>query len=239
MSQKKKQFMMVCLVFGKPLCILLILIVGMLRFYNDFRGQTIATDSLEAVSEGQAEMMKVSPPTGQIQQHQEQRRGEQEKDRVQLHASVFEGKHVRQKRSLSTRNELEKVLIERCEQVLASSPGRELQISGGLKNSELLALQHVIIDRKNKVLYCKIMKNSCTKFSNLMWLLSDERRDNQGFNIHRRVLPFAKTCKQYIRLLLDPQWKSFVVLRSPWERLLSAYLHLCLNKTRLYDSIDS
>lgn len=97
-----------------------------------------------------------------------------------------------------------------------------------------------IKDEKHKLLYCFIPKNICTIFKQILYFMINDNNDliyknNNNYNwIHNEIDYHSKKYKpkpNSIYKLLN-NWKSFVILRDPLERLLSGYLDKCINSNK-------
>eukprot|EP01084_Bolivina_argentea_P280888 480469_1 len=109
-------------------------------------------------------------------------------------------------------------------------------------------MAHVIADKKNKLLFCRIPKTSSTMFRLLFHLLHSPKELNQWRNnyynpkhinrglgrklkhldsflyIKHNESNHQNTLIKYLKIINDHQWRKIVVIRDPLERLLSGYL---------------
>ena len=91
-----------------------------------------------------------------------------------------------------------------------------------------------IVDDFHNMTYCAIAKNSCTKFQMLFHALGTNGTRFQGepMQIHLNIMQqFAKP-KEFLAetLIKDPSssWRTFVVIRDPAERMVSAFMDKCV-----------
>ncbi|MCU0524004.1 MAG: sulfotransferase family 2 domain-containing protein [Elainella sp. Prado103] len=88
-------------------------------------------------------------------------------------------------------------------------------------------IQRYLINRKHKIIFCPIPKNACTLFKLMIVEHSDSQKHFQesGENIHsyvaRENTGFGLDQLEYLQ---DQAFFKFVILRNPFERLVSAYL---------------
>lgn len=106
------------------------------------------------------------------------------------------------------------------------------------------ATSHWIVDEIHQLEYCWIPKNSCTKFKTLWYALATNGTrpkdvDSKGASpfayIHSKHMMASFTMSKQNdtlahRVIKDPisEWRTFVVIRDPAERLLSGFLHQCV-----------
>uniref|UniRef100_A0A8W8IVY5 Carbohydrate sulfotransferase n=2 Tax=Magallana TaxID=2171616 RepID=A0A8W8IVY5_MAGGI len=96
------------------------------------------------------------------------------------------------------------------------------------QNSEAAVKEHLVLNRKNKIVYCAIEKIGCTFWKRIFQILSGWRNVTNPFSIRgiqayegfstAKRLPFDK-----IYQLLRMSTK-FMFVREPFERLLSGYV---------------
>lgn len=105
------------------------------------------------------------------------------------------------------------------------------------KNSQLEAAKitykkwlekYYLVNHKYKLVYCPIPKNACTFFKTLMVELSDECTDfkNSSYDIHKYIRATQSKIKLTSFSYIENQnYLKLVILRNPFERLVSAYLN--------------
>lgn len=97
------------------------------------------------------------------------------------------------------------------------------------------------IDHSHKIIYCKIMKNACTLFSRMLVENSNKNKEfaSSGLSIHEYLesdrSPFKLTEYDLGKLKEDNFFK-FVVLRNPFERLVSGYIDKFVKPKAIFES---
>ena len=104
---------------------------------------------------------------------------------------------------------------------------------------------HWIKDVQHKLLYCYIPKNSCSLFKMLFKAIIDRASPRMIYvdkithiGIHKHIGHFEERDDKYKpsvpfvadKFLHNSSWKSFVILRDPLERLVSAFNEKCIKK---------
>lgn len=90
-----------------------------------------------------------------------------------------------------------------------------------------ILLRRYIVNHKHKIIYCPIPKNACTLFRTIMVKYSDvgEKYEQSQHDIHRYLVQDDTGVKlNDFRQLQNSDYFKFVVLRNPFDRLVSAYL---------------
>lgn len=94
-------------------------------------------------------------------------------------------------------------------------------------------------EARHKLLYCFIPKNSCTLFKSLLYAMSNNQTpqipvDMEPLHAEIDSNGAYKPSAQFVaaRLLNNTSWTSFVILREPLERLVSAFNDKCIADDR-------
>lgn len=93
-------------------------------------------------------------------------------------------------------------------------------------------LDHLIVDDKHKLIYCYVPKAACTNWKRIMLILSGSLPDYNGTNpldipageshARKKLRTLNTFSKPEIERRLQ-EYMSFIFVRHPYERLLSAY----------------
>eukprot|EP01084_Bolivina_argentea_P143833 252518_1 len=81
------------------------------------------------------------------------------------------------------------------------------------------------------ITFCHISKNTGTLFKSLFYVMYKNLTNGFDMNPHGKrtmELPKFHNPINYVYHLFNTNWKSWVVLRDPLERFLSAYLYRCI-----------
>lgn len=95
------------------------------------------------------------------------------------------------------------------------------------QNYQNALLTRYLVNHKYKLIYCPIPKNACTLFRTMMIQQSDDfdRYEELQLSIHEYMsvenMGLRLTDFSYLH---HPEYFKFVILRNPFERLVSAYL---------------
>jgi SAM-dependent methyltransferase len=118
---------------------------------------------------------------------------------------------------------------------------RYAQIQGGdLKGAnetyQQMLLRRYVVNQKYKIIYCPIPKNACTLFRTIMVKHSDagEKYEKSQHDIHKYLVQNDTGVKlnDFLELKKSEYFK-FVVLRNPFDRLVSAYLDKIAKRHKL------
>lgn len=113
---------------------------------------------------------------------------------------------------------------ERKRQVMAYCKKAKARVLGAKD------LNHFIVDRKHRVVYCYIPKVACSRWKKIM----AELVGLSGKSVHKQRFDLLSYhSKADIRYILQNYYK-FLFVREPFERLLSAYRNKFTNKTDIY-----
>ncbi|XP_063926954.1 carbohydrate sulfotransferase 11-like [Zophobas morio] len=100
---------------------------------------------------------------------------------------------------------------------------------GGARRIDYDQLDHVLVDHKHKMLYCYVPKVACTNWKRLLMVLTGTssssnlvdipgslaHADNSTLRLSQLDPPAVRHCLEH--------YTAFVMVRHPFERLLSAY----------------
>ena len=100
---------------------------------------------------------------------------------------------------------------------------------------------HFICEHKHKIIYCPIEKNACTFFKRLLLEQGECAQEyaNDGLDVHTFINLKRKLILHNRALFADPSYLSFVVVREPIHRIVSAYLNKFVRNREFYWAIDA
>eukprot|EP01083_Nonionella_stella_P174760 606732_1 len=116
-----------------------------------------------------------------------------------------------------------------------------------LRQHKPFGLGPPLIDRKHKLLYALIPKNTCTVFKTLFYGIHSNISHGLNYyylkkNIHaftswkfrhshrKRNIFFLENMAEYVSILQDEEWTKFIIIRDPIARLLSAFNDKCVHR---------
>jgi Sulfotransferase family len=110
--------------------------------------------------------------------------------------------------------------------IMESSQSDYMQMVNTYKKNGWLRLRFYSINHKHKIIYCMIPKNATTLFKTMMITNSDHRvsyeQSSQGVHSYLRTNKAFHLTDPYC--LNNSEYFKFVILRNPFNRLVSAYL---------------
>eukprot|EP01083_Nonionella_stella_P179446 637194_1 len=107
-----------------------------------------------------------------------------------------------------------------------------------MRMQSLLRINSPMIDRKHKLIYTLIPKNTCTVFKTLfMGIYANISYGLNYYYLNRNIhndqshnhTIFLDNVTEYIAILKDAEWTKFVIIRDPVDRLLSAFKDKCVH----------
>ncbi|MEM9217700.1 MAG: sulfotransferase family 2 domain-containing protein [Cyanobacteria bacterium P01_F01_bin.150] len=127
---------------------------------------------------------------------------------------------------------------------IASFDGNREEITGAIN---FLVDKHVFkptfykINHTHKIIYCKIMKNACTLLSTVLVENSENAQEFKETNLS--IHEYLESDRSHFRLkktdfnkLLGEEYFKFVVLRNPFERIVSGYIDKFVKPEYLFES---
>ena len=148
---------------------------------------------------------------------------------IQCHQNLFlQAENDSKKRRDSVNKVCQRLNVTNVLEPQATSSDKRVQ-------QRSVALKQFYVHEEHKVIYCGISKVSTTTIRQLLMRMNgfDRRTGKQGSNIEKRLLDFTEVEQNH---MLNSFYK-FMIVRDPFERLVSAYRDRFYNAHNDYANI--
>ena len=116
----------------------------------------------------------------------------------------------------------------------------------GKEGSTSDPLKHLLVNHNLKLIYCSIPKNACTYFkealiaNNSSWHEEYQEYQKSNFNVHDFLSNkrLGYSLNNLISHLEDETYTKIVILRNPFERIVSAYLNKIITSKRVLRFVE-